>query len=309
MNFNNLWIEKYRPKSLDEIVLSDETKNILLAIEKKEEIPNLLLTGIQGIGKTSLAKILVNDVLKCQYLYINASDENGIDTIRNKVISFSKTKSFDGKIKVVILDEVDGISLEAQKALRNTMEEFSSNTRFILTGNYKHKIINALQSRCQELNLIPPIDRIAKRILYILKNESISVTEEQKKLLANLIKNIYPDIRKLINEIQKYILNNTLTLPSFNNNDTVVEKCLELVKSKNLELARKYCIENEDKFQGDYQMLLKNIFNKMCDKGDYNNEKFKQALLIVSEHLYRTSFVVDQEINFFSCLISLEKLI
>jgi len=161
MNFSNLWIEKYRPKTLDDIILSDDTRNFILSCKDKKEIPNLLFSGIQGIGKTSLAKIIVNDILACQYLYINASDENGIDTIRNKVVGFSKTKSLDGNLKVIILDEVDGISLEAQKALRNTMEEYSFNTRFILTGNYKHKIINALISRCQELNLTPPLEGIA----------------------------------------------------------------------------------------------------------------------------------------------------
>ena len=202
MNFQNLWIEKYRPKVLGDIVLNSETRQIIDSFKLKSEIPNLLLIGIQGIGKTSLAKILVNDILNCQYLYINASDENGIDTIRNKVVGFAKTKSIDGNIKAIILDEVDGISLEAQKALRNTMEEFSSNTRFILTGNFKHKIIQALQSRCQELNMVPPIESIAKRVLQILKAENIKYSESHKKSLVNLIKKLYPDLRKIINELQ-----------------------------------------------------------------------------------------------------------
>ena len=210
MNFNNLWVEKYRPKSLSDIVLVEETRSIANSFKDKKEIPNLLLIGIQGIGKTSLAKIIVNDILGCQYLYINASDENGIDTIRNKVVSFSKTKSFDGGIKVIILDEVDGISLEAQKALRNTMEEYSSNTRFILTGNYKHKIIQALQSRCQELNLIPPLEGIAKRVLTILRSENIfknnletkrqllSKNEVRKKKCSSLFRNAnFLQIKKL----------------------------------------------------------------------------------------------------------------
>lgn len=309
MNFNNFWIEKYRPKKIEDIILNPETRNIINNYIEKKEIPNLLLVGIQGIGKTSLAKIIVNDILQCQYLYINASDENGIDTIRNKVVNFSKTKSLDGNIKIVILDEVDGISLEAQKALRNTMEEFSSNTRYILTGNFKHKIIQALQSRCQELNLTPPIQEIVKRVFYILKTEKIEVKEEQKQNLVLLIKKLYPDVRKAINETQKYCSNNTLLIPELTVKNEIIIKCIENVKVKKANIARKFCIENEEKFQADYQLLLKELFYYINDNLNYNLEKSKKALLVVSEHLYRSSFVVDQEINFYSCLISLEECI
>lgn len=309
MNFQNLWIEKYRPKVLSDIVLNNDTKLIVDSFKEKREIPNLLLIGIQGIGKTSLAKIIVNDILNCQYLYINASDENGIDTIRNKVVSFAKTRSIDGNIKAIILDEVDGISLEAQKALRNTMEEFSSNTRFILTGNFKHKIIQALQSRCQELNMVPPLESIAKRVLLILKNEKVEYTEEQKKSLVTLIKKLYPDLRKIINELQKFSSNGKLVIPSITINNDLVQKILDLVKEKKSALARKFCIENEDKFQGDYQLLLRELFNYISDNFNTTTINNKKALLVVSEHLYRSSFVVDQEINYYSCLISLEEFI
>jgi DNA polymerase III delta prime subunit len=309
MNFNNLWVEKYRPKSLSDIVLVEETRSIVNSFKDKKEIPNLLLIGIQGIGKTSLAKIIVNDILGCQYLYINASDENGIDTIRNKVVSFSKTKSFDGGIKVIILDEVDGISLEAQKALRNTMEEYSSNTRFILTGNYKHKIIQALQSRCQELNPIPPLEGIAKRVLTILRSENIKLDDAQKKDLVTLIKKLYPDFRKIINEIQKFSSSGSLAIPQLSINNDIVVKITGFIKEKKSNIGRKYYIENEEKFQGDYTTLLRELFNFTNDVLDFNNEKAKKALLVISEHLYRSSFVVDQEINFYSCIIALEGLI
>ena len=135
--FNNLWVEKYRPKTIDEMVLSGENRAYFNTL--KDEVPNLLFVGTPGIGKTTIAKIIVQDILKCQYLYINASDENGIDTIRSKVCGFSQTKSLDGSIKIVILDEADGITIDGQRALRNTMEEYSSFTRFILTANYKHR--------------------------------------------------------------------------------------------------------------------------------------------------------------------------
>ena len=309
MNFNNLWVEKYRPKCLSDIVLAKETRSIVTSFKDKKEIPNLLLIGIQGIGKTSLAKIIVNDILGCQYLYINASDENGIDTIRTKVVSFSKTKSFDGNIKVVILDEVDGISLEAQKALRNTMEEYAANTRFILTGNYKHKIIQALQSRCQELNLIPPLEGMAKRLLTMLRDENIQLDDAQKKDLVTLIKKLYPDFRKIINEIQKFSSSGNLSIPQLSINNDVVVKIVEFIKLKKSNLGRKYYIENEEKFQGDYTTLLREFFNFINDTMDFNDEKAKRALLVISEHLYRSSFVVDQEINFYSCIIALEGLL
>jgi len=187
-NFQNLWVERYRPHTLDELVCTSFTKESLLSFKDKEEIPNLLFTGAAGIGKTSVAKIIVNDILNCQYLYINASDENGIDTIRHKVINFAQTMSIDGKIKVIILDECDGLSIDAQRALRNTMEEFAGITRFILTANYKYKIIPALQSRCQSFDLTPPVDLAVKRCASILKKEGISVPDSEKVKLVEFIK-------------------------------------------------------------------------------------------------------------------------
>ena len=164
---NSIWTEKYRPKTLNEMVLSPDNRNYFSSL--KGEVPNLLFIGTPGIGKTTIAKVIVQDILKCQYLYINASDENGIDTIRNKVNNFSQTKSFDGNIKIVILDECDGITIDGQRALRNTMEEYSAYTRFILTANYKHKIIPPIQSRAQCFDLNPVISDVVTRIGYILK--------------------------------------------------------------------------------------------------------------------------------------------
>lgn len=306
--FNNLWVEKYRPKTLDEMVLSTENRNYFLNL--KGEVPNLLFVGTPGIGKTTIARIIVHDILKCQYLYINASDENGIDTIRSKVGNFSQTKSIDGNIKIVILDEADGITLDGQRALRNTMEEYSGYTRFILTANYKHKIIPAIQSRTQYFDLNPPIADVLKRIVFILNSESIKLPDDQKKKLAQLIKDNYPDIRKTINAVQKCSVSGELNINQ--SIDTIeIAKTIHssLQQGKVFEL-RKYLIENEHEFQGDYGSLLKTYLNFVYSKAVFKTDEHrKQAIVVIGEHLYKDVFVFDKEINAFVCFCQLEKLI
>jgi DNA polymerase III delta prime subunit len=305
-DFSSLWVEKYRPKSLSDFIGDAEIKTSIDSFRAKEEIPNLLFIGTPGIGKTSLAKIIVNDILQCQYLYINASDENGIDTIRNKVTHFAQTKSFDGKIKVIILDECDGVSLEGQRALRNTMEEYAGVTRFILTANYKYRIIPALQSRCQSIDLTPPIDQVVKRCASILKQENISLGDDQKKRFIEFVKSNYPDLRKCINELQKFCASGKLILKDIANNE-VLQLIYSEIKKKNIETLRKALIESEHAFNSDYVSLLRALFN-FIDSNEKNSELKKFYLLTVSEHLYRSSFCVDQEINCYSCLISLSEI-
>jgi len=231
-NFQNLLVEKYRPQTLDEIVLSKDDRLFVESIQAKKEIPHLLFAGIQGSGKTSLSKIIVNNILDCQYLYINASDENGIDAIRGKIVGFAKTKSLDGKIKVILLDEADQISLEGMKALRNVMEEFASNTRFILTCNYLYKIIPPIQSRCQIINLIPPIEGVVQRIVDILKKENVKIPADQKPLLLEHIRKHLPDIRRIVNDIQKYSISGTLSIKSDESKDFIQNIFLQLQKQK-----------------------------------------------------------------------------
>jgi len=303
--FNNLWVEKYRPKTIDEMVLSSENRAYFNTL--KDEVPNLLFVGTPGIGKTTIAKIIVQDILKCQYLYINASDENGIDTIRSKVCGFSQTKSLDGSIKIVILDEADGITIDGQRALRNTMEEYSSFTRFILTANYKHKIIPAIQSRTQYFDLNPSVQDVLSRIVYILRTENIEVPTTERVNLARVIKDNYPDIRKIINTIQKYSVSGVLHIKdTTDRNDIVTKINNHLVSKKVLEL-RKFLIENENEFQGDYASLLKHYLNFIYNS-DTKPDNKRQMIVIISEYLYRDAFVLDKEINAFACFCQLEKL-
>lgn len=305
--FDNLWIEKYRPDSLESMVLSDANRKVFEKFKNDKEIPNLLFQGTQGIGKTSLAKVLCNSVLKCQYLYINASDENGIDTIRTKVTNFARTKSFDGGIKCIILDETDGLSIDAQRALRNTMEEYAAITRFILTANYKHRIIPPLQSRCQTFDLTPKLKDCADRVKYILKQEEIEVSDDDIPRIDEFIDKCYPDLRKCINEIQKNVIDGKIC---FDNITTIksafVGSLYEIVKQKLTLKARKKVIENEHVFSGDYPELLRSMFDYIHDSPDISAEVKAENLVIVSEYLYRSAFVVDQEINFYTCMLSLK---
>ena len=305
--FDNLWVEKYRPSTLDDLILSKDNRGIVNKYHKDQEIPNLSFYGSPGTGKTTLAKIIVNSILECQYLYINASDENGIDTIRSKVIQFAQTRSFDGGIKVIILDECDGLSQEAQRALRNTMEEFAQSTRFILTANYNHKIIPALQSRCQSIDLTPPLDECMCRVRYILDKENISVDDDQSELLEGFIKNNYPDLRRIINEVQKYTVSGKLKISDTTNCDDLVKKLLALTLSGHVLKVRKYAIEREETFNGDYVMILRRVFDYI-DRSKLPESKKGMALVAVAEAMYRSAFVVDQEINFYSCMIQLSEI-
>ena len=302
--FKNLWVESYRPKTLDDLVLTNEELSFFLSLKEEKEIPNLLFAGSPGTGKTSLAKIIVNDILKCQYLYINASDENGIDTIRSKVIGFSQTRSFDGGIKVVLLDEADSISLEGSKALRNVIEEYSENTRFIFTCNYLFKIIPALQSRCQIFSLVPPLDKTIGRVVSILKHEKIEVPECEKPRLIELIRSGYPDLRRIINDIQKHSYTGTLRIKECTTRN-VAEKVIQRLigKTSTMEL-RKFVIESEQDFSGDYLQLLREMFEIVFYSKELESNK-SDLLLIISEAIYRDSFVIDKEINWFSCCLKI----
>ena len=302
VDFDKIWVEKYRPHKLDDLILDDKSLRVVKQFE--DEIPNLLFVGSPGTGKTTLARIIVNDILGCNFLYINASDESGIDVIRHNITNFAQTKSFDGGIKVVILDEADGLTPQAQAALRNTMETYAKYCRFILTANYKHKIIPALQSRCQSLDLKPVVEQAAKRCFNILKQENVKVSDEQKVKFGQLVKRTFPDLRKTINELQKSVVDGELLIDSNGSDSELLKAVTEGLKKDSLQV-RKLLIESEDRFQGDYDTLLANLLDYLYEQ-PIDEFKKKQMITVIADHLYRSAFVVDKEINAFACIVALE---
>jgi len=313
----NVWTEKYRPSKLEDIILSDENRAFFEQAAQKQEIPNLMFSGKPGTGKTTLAKIIVNDMLDCQYLYINASDETGIDTIRTKVMNFAQTRSIDGKLKIVILDEADGLSgvtgsagkTSAQQALRNVMEEYLSTTRFILTCNYPYKVIPALHSRCQSFDLTPSFEGCVKKCVDILKIENIKVENGNKKLLQELIKSKYPDLRKIINTLQKSVINGELKITSTSGDSTLTREIMDMLIAKtNVEKIREFVINNELSFGNDYHQLLKDMFETVFNMQLEFNKK-RQSLLCISSAMFQHQTVLDAEINAYACILSLSEIL
>jgi replication factor C small subunit len=305
--FQNLFVERYRPKTLDEVVLSKQDREFFESLRSKQEIPHLLFAGPAGTGKSATAKAIINDVLGGpNFLYINSSDESGIDTVRSKVISFAQTKSFDGKMKVILLEEICGLSGPAQDALRNTIEEYSSNNRFIMTCNYLHKITKPIQSRCQIVNLNPPLEGIVARVVSILKSENITIPEDQKPLLLKHIKANLPDLRRIINDIQKFSINSVLNIRCDDSSEFAENIFKKICNKGNLIDIRKEVIENEKAFSHDYRSLLKQLFETVF-KSELPYEKKTDCLLIISKALETDCMVIDKEINAFTAFINLAR--
>ena len=303
-HYSQLWVEKYRPHTLDEISLPENFKEHFNSLN--EDTPHILFYGSPGTGKSTLAKIIVKSLLKCQYLYINASDENGVDTIRNKVISFAQTRSLDDKKKVIILEEADGLTGESLRILRNVMEEYEATTRFILTANYFNKIIEPIRSRCLLFKLCPPVKDVIQRCVFILKNEKISVPESAKPSLLTFIEKNYPDFRRIINDLQKFSLSGTLQIEESNQISELSKWVIDalLNKTDSIEI-RKKIIETERTFNGDYQFLLKEMLNHVYNTSIKEATK-KRLMLEIGEYMYRDTSVLDHEINFFCCVLTLE---
>jgi replication factor C small subunit len=306
-HYNNLWVESYRPKTLDEILLDSDVKDHFKTIT--DDVPSLLFYGSPGTGKSTLSKIIVNDLLKCQYLYINASDENGVDTIRNKVISFAQTRSIDSKRKIVILEEADGLTGDSLRMLRNVMEEYVDTTRFILTANYINKIIEPIRSRCVLFKLQPTLKSCGQRCIEILQKENIKFDSDTMKVkLSEFLTERYPDMRRIVNDLQKFSVTGTLVFPEKNevcDLFSFIIKGLAISKLSSLEI-RKTIIESEKLFGNDYQKLMINMFNYVYDCTDIDEKCKKMFLLNLGEYMYRDNFVLDHEINFFCCILAIE---
>lgn len=302
---NNLWVEKYRPKTLNEIILDEKTKSFIKDCIQKKTLPHLLLYGKQGMGKTSLAKIIVNEI-GCDHLYINASDTRGIDTVRDEVKNFLQLMPSNDNLQVLIMDEFDGFTPDGMRALRNLMEEYSETNRFIFTCNDINRIIEPIRSRVYEINISNiPIKSCLERCLYILKTEKIELNDKNKEILSKKIKNYFPDIRKIMFELQAS-LDISFNLHDDNINlDKMAENVIEKLSKDNFVDTRKYIIENEKNFDSDYYNLLK----KICENVFYselNAEKKKKVFTEIADALYKSRLCLDQEINFSACIARIQ---
>jgi replication factor C small subunit len=290
MEKNNLWVEKYRPTSLDELVLDPLHKDIIHKFLKEGNIPNLLLSGGVGTGKTTISKILIN-TLDCDSIILNASSDRGIDIVRNRILMFASMSSFK-KWKIVFMDEADLLTPESFYALRNIMETYSKNTRFILTANYINKIIEPIRSRCQimEFKALPK-EFIKKKLSHILAKEKVEYNDAD---LDTLIESYYPDIRSMINNLQMNTIENRWKVQEVGFRDN--EKVLQYLKAGDIASIRKMDL--------DYVEVYKYLF----DKAEAISSDKATALyisLIVAEFLYKEVSIADKEINFVACLYTI----
>ena len=294
MKENTLLVEKYRPSTLEHYVGNENIKEVIQKYLNQNDIQNFIFYGGAGTGKTTLAKLIVKN-LDCDFLYLNASDENGIDTIRDKVKGFASTASFKG-IKVVILDEADFITIQGQAALRNVIETFSRSTRFILTCNYIERIIDPIQSRCQVLKIVPPskLDT-AKHTAWVLDQEEISYETDDIKSIVN---QYYPDLRKMLNTIQSSTINSKLLLDKdvLVSSNYMLSIIKELSTSKNWKNIRQIIADSGVK---DFEELYRFLFD---NSSKYASDREGSVAIILNEHLYQSNFRIDKEINIMSAI-------
>ena len=297
---HSLWVEKYRPSSLENYIGNDHLKSKVSVYLESGDIPHLLLFGRAGTGKTTLAKLLVNNI-DCDYLYINASDENSVDVVREKVKNFASTLGFKD-MKVIILDECDYITPNAQAALRNLMETFSKNCRFVLTCNYVERIIDPIQSRCQSFQIIPP-DRkqVAQHLANILNNENV---QYDIKDIATIVNGGYPDVRRVINGAQRQVVNGNLVIDenTITQNDYKT-KVLEIMKTQD----KKSSFQNIRQLIADSKVTdFSDLFRLMFDTiDDWGQGHIAECILILSKYQQSDAVVVDKEINIMAMFVEL----
>jgi len=303
MREHKLYVEKYRSKTLDEYVGNDTLKQVIAKYIEQNDIQNLLLYGPPGTGKTTLAKLLINNI-NCDHLYINASDERGIETIREKVQGFASTASFK-PLKVIILDEADFITIQGQAALRNVIETYSMSTRFILTCNFIERIIDPLQSRCQVLKIVPPSKgEVAKHVVTVLEKEN---TEYDLDSIKTVVNQFYPDLRKILNTCQlsthngKLVLDKSVLIAS-NYIDKVIS---ELIKPT---LTSWKTIKQiiADSNISEYDELFRALYDRI---EEYSKGNDGELIILISESQYQSNFRIDKEINIMACISQILKII
>lgn len=294
---NSLWVEKYRPKDLSDYIGNDALKKRVASWIESNDIPHLLFYGKAGTGKTTLGKLITKQI-QCDYLYINASDENNVDTVRTKIKSFASSMGFNN-LKVVLLDECDFLTGNAQAALRNLMEQFSMTTRFILTCNYHEKIIEPIVSRCQTFNIVPPSRKeVAIHLTKILKKQDIEHDLDDVVLLVN---KGYPDIRKVINNAQQNSIKGKLEIVK----SDLIESDYKL---KLLEILKSASKDKKDSWKEARQLIADEKVNDFTDVykflfdtvDEYAPGKSASIVILLDQQTYHDSMVVDKEITFAS---------
>jgi len=305
MNTDFLWVEEYRPKTIDDCILPQSLKTLFQSFIDKGEISNMLFSGTPGVGKTTVAKALCEQ-MNCDWIMINGSEEGGIDVLRNKIKNFASTVSLSGGKKVVILDEADYLNPQStQPALRGFVEEFHKNCRFILTCNFKNRIIEPLHSRFSNIefrinNKDKPklASQLMDRAVYILKEQHI---EYEDKALVGLITKHFPDFRKLINELQRYSVSGAIDAGVLVNiSDENLKTLTAHLKSKEFGDMRKWVVNNLD---NDPVKIFRKIYDSL--NTTLQPETIPHAILIIADYQYKSAFVADQEINLVACLTEL----
>ena len=300
-NSHSLWVEKYRPTDLSTYIGNEHLREKVGVYLESGDVPHLLLYGRAGTGKTTLAKIIVKNI-DCDFLYVNASDENKIDDVRNKIKTFAASVGFKD-LKVVILDECDYLTPNAQAALRNLMETFSRHCRFILTCNYVERIIDPIQSRCQPYKIVPPSRKeVAVQLKNILEQENVGFSLDDVALIVNAG---YPDIRRVINSAQRQVVDGRLKVDvnSVIQSDYKIKLLESLTPNSKITCIRQLLADNS---VTDYAELYRLLYDEI---ETYSNGKVAECILAIAEGQYQDVQVVDKEINFISTIVNLLRII